>query len=146
MIFVDTNVFIIDLRYRRDKNFRTNKLFLSRMADSGRGVTSIYNLLEVCGILSFNLNRQQLAELFYYLPSRYNVEILPVHEADVPLPETRVGSILDVIVKRASFGDAVIAHFVEKNLSDDAVFVSWDASHFRELLSIKTITPDEFLA
>ena len=68
LIFIDTNVFIIDLRYKRDKHFRKNRAFLDFIASSSKGVTSIFNLLEICGILSFNLNRQQLMELFYFLP------------------------------------------------------------------------------
>jgi predicted nucleic-acid-binding protein len=56
LILIDTNVFVIDLRYKRDTNFRLNQSFLSFVAQNGSGFTTIVNLLELCGILSFNLN------------------------------------------------------------------------------------------
>ena len=62
-IFIDTNVFIIDLRYRHDLNFKTNRNFLDFIARHDKGVTSLINLLEICGLLSFNLNQQQILEL-----------------------------------------------------------------------------------
>jgi predicted nucleic acid-binding protein len=60
MIFVDSNVFVIALRYPRDRNARANATFLEHLRDRTDAVTSVVNLLEVCGILSFNLNERQL--------------------------------------------------------------------------------------
>jgi hypothetical protein len=54
---IDTPVFVIDLRYRRDKNFAANRSFFDRIAQDQGGATTIFNLLEVCGILSFNLTK-----------------------------------------------------------------------------------------
>lgn len=56
LIVVDTNVFVIDLRYPRDRHFSVNRRFLHGLAQTGKGGTTILNVLEVCGILSFNLN------------------------------------------------------------------------------------------
>ena len=56
LILIDTNIFVIDLRYKRDTNYQVNQEFLSTAAQSGNGFTTIVNLLELCGILSFNLN------------------------------------------------------------------------------------------
>jgi predicted nucleic acid-binding protein len=87
MIFIDSDVFLIDLRYRRDQQFPENREFLERLRETGRGVTTIFNLLEICGVLSFNLKlpsqqayrpiRQQLWELFHYFPRRYGMRVLP---------------------------------------------------------------------
>lgn len=145
-IFIDTNVFIIDLRYKHDINFRTNRDFLDFVAKQGKGITSIINLLEVCGILSFNLNQQQILELFHYLPARYKIDIVPSNDIDSFLPEVSIKAIMDIIYKKAGFGDALIAHFIKDFLTEKAVFVSWDAVHFKNLLSIKTLTPKEFLS
>lgn len=144
-IFIDTNVFVIDLRYGRDKNFKKNRAFLDFIAEDGRGITSIFNLLEICGILSFNLNHQQIRELFYYLPVNYNIEVVPSHNMDSFLPAMAVDAIMDVIYNKASFGDALIADFVKKDLLHSTAFVSWDALHFKGLLSMETLTPREFL-
>jgi len=144
-IFVDTNVFIIDLRYHRDINFKKNRDFLDFLVRHGKGMTSIINLLEVCGILSFNLNRQQILELFYYFPEKYKINIIPSHHMDSFLAEIPVKAVMDMIYKKASFGDALIANLVNSFLTEKTVFVSWDALHFKNLLSVKALTPNEFL-
>lgn len=142
--FIDTNIFIIDLRYKRDINFNTNREFLDFIRH-GKGITTIINLLEICGILSFNLNPQQILELFHYLPERYKIDIIPSLKIDSFIPETSVKTILDIIYKKASFGDALIANIINNSLTGKAVFVSWDAVHFKNLLYIKAMTPEEFL-
>jgi len=143
-VFVDTNVFVIDLRYKDDVNFSANRDFLDFVAGQGKGFTSITNLLELCGILSFNLNEQQISELFHYFPLKYGVEIIPSHNIESFL-EISVKEIMEIIYKKASFGDALIAHFIKNHAGGNAVFVSWDAVHFKHLVPIKTMTPKEFL-
>jgi len=108
-------------------------------------MTSIINLLEVCGILSFNLNRQQIMELFYYFPKKYNVDIIPSSEMDSLLPETSVEAVIEMIYKKASFGDALVANIVNGSVTESGLFVSWDAMHFKDLLSVRALTPTEFL-
>lgn len=145
-LFIDTNIFVIDLRYKDDVNFKVNRSFLDIIAVKGRGVTSIINLLELCGILSFNLNQRQITELFHYFPLRYTLDIIPSNSIDSPLPEIAVKDIVEIIYKKASFGDALIANLVNKHLKENSLFVSWDAMHFKRLLSIKTMTPKKFLS
>jgi hypothetical protein len=105
---VDTNIFVIDLRYPRDRNFSVNRRFLERLARAGNGATSIFNVLEVCGILSFNLNAQQLRELFCYFPQKYQVRILPFVTLDRPLPVLTGAEIFAYFEQKASFGDALL--------------------------------------
>ena len=57
---IDTNVFVIDRRYRRDRNYAANRRFLDAVKRERSGFTTMINLLELCGILSFNLNDHQL--------------------------------------------------------------------------------------
>jgi hypothetical protein len=45
LVAIDTNIFIIDLRYQRDPCYQTNKEFLSFIAKKGNGATTIINLL-----------------------------------------------------------------------------------------------------
>ncbi len=68
-LLIDTNVFVIDLRYRQDTHYRANRKFLDAIGEEGTGFTTIVNLLEICGILSFNLNDRQLRELWVYKAS-----------------------------------------------------------------------------
>jgi hypothetical protein len=43
----------------------------------GSGATAVFNLLELAGILSFNLNEQQLLNLLTLFPEQYHVAVLP---------------------------------------------------------------------
>ncbi len=46
MIFLDSDLFLIDLRYRRDQKYNENAAFLSRLKESRLlAVTSLFNLL-----------------------------------------------------------------------------------------------------
>jgi len=144
MIFVDTDVFVIDLRYRRDERYSDNKLFLEQAASSG-ATTSCYNILEVCGILSFNLNEKQLYELYYYFPQRYslkNITPLKPHEL---LPAFSISFLMNVMSMKASFGDTLVicaAKDIEARLD---CFVSWNAEHFKAKLEVDVLTPAEYL-
>src|ERR1041384_3081635 len=100
----------------RDRNFAANRTFLDRIAAGYAGATTIFNLIEVCGILSFNLGRQQLVELFHYFPRHYRVEVLPHSTLESALPAFRTADLLDKISTKASFGDALIAAVVEKHV------------------------------
>lgn len=144
MIFVDSDVLLIDLRYRRDARFPENVRFLSALSLSQKGVTSLYNLLEVCGILSFNLNAQQLVELFYYLPRRYRLQVYPRPDLARHLPAPAVGELLQGMARRASFGDSLIIHAARKLPLTH--FVSWNARHFAEHFSLPVLPPAEALA
>lgn len=142
---IDTPVFVIDLRYPRDRHFSSNRSFLDRIASEGRAATTIFNLLEVCGILSFNLNVAQLNELFHYFAQHYNVEVLPHCTLESPLPPLNTGDLFSSITKKASFGDALIVSTIEKHVPGTARFVSWNARHFKGRLSVPALTPREFL-
>src|SRR5215510_1349269 len=142
---IDTTVSIIDLRYKRDRHFATNRSFLDRMAQERSGAITLFNLLEVCGILSFNLNEKQLQELFSYFPQRYAVEVFSHTTLQSPLPALQTGDLFHIISGKASFGDALIIAAIEKYIPRAARFVSWNAQHFTGCLSIPSLTPREFL-
>ena len=52
MILVDSDVFLIDLRYQRDERFGGNRAFLDQLAISGQGATTIYK--EVTTFVTWN--------------------------------------------------------------------------------------------
>ena len=145
LIVIDTSVFVIDLRYKRDKDFSVNRAFLERAVEGRSAATTIFNLLEVCGILSFNLNERQLRELFHYFPQRYQVEMLPHDSLESSLPAFTTGELFNMILKKFSFGDALIAAAIEKHVRGAECFVSWNAQHFKDKLSVPSLTPRQFL-
>ena len=142
---IDSNVFIIDLRYQGDRNFAVNSRFLKLVAARRCGVVSLVNLLEIVGILSFNLNERQLLEFYGYFPRRYNIEVVPSISLDAHLPELKIKDIMDVMTLKASFGDALTIASVASYIPHASYFVTWDKEHFSGKMNAEVITPAEFL-
>lgn len=71
MILLDADILVLDIRYPRDARFAVNEQLLTMLQnhDISRGIT-LYALLEVIGILSFNLPTDQVQKLFSLLPMR----------------------------------------------------------------------------
>jgi predicted nucleic acid-binding protein len=145
LVLIDTNVFVIDLRYKQDSHFRANRKFLEAMDEAGNGFTTIVNLLELCGILSFNLNDRQLRELWVYFEQRYNVTVLPDIALEGTLPSLRIREIFEWITKKLSFGDAYVLAVALKQMPSLSVMITWDKEHFKEKFQGTIQTPAEYL-
>ncbi|MDI6794772.1 MAG: hypothetical protein QME81_18220 [bacterium] len=76
MIFLDTNIFLIDRFFKRDLKYPVNKAFLETLSKIDAGV-SIFVLLELCGIASFNLSTEELNKWMYRFDKVYDVTITP---------------------------------------------------------------------
>jgi predicted nucleic acid-binding protein len=145
LILIDTNIFVIDLRYKRDASYKVNQAFLSTAAQSGNGFTTIVNLLEICGILSFNLNQNQLLDLWTYFQDRYKITVLPEPDIQSAFPGIEINRLFDILCKKTSFGDALMMAVAEKHLSFVETMVTWDSEHFKDRYSGKVLTPDEYM-
>jgi predicted nucleic acid-binding protein len=145
-VLVDTNVFVIDLRYRRDRHYKRNQSFLYSVARIGNGFTTIVNLLELCGILSFNLNQDQLLDLWTYFHDRYKITVLPEPDLQNVFPGIKIKRLFDVLCKKTSFGDALMISFAEKYLSFVSTMVTWDNEHFKDKYGGKVLTPAEYMS
>lgn len=110
----------------------------------GFAVTSIFNVLEVCGIMSFNLASKQLLALYSDFCRHYNIQVLfPANtKGDLQYDIPRV---VWQIQKKQSLGDAQISYVIERFSGDLTHFLSWDAKHFQGKLSIPTMTPKAYL-
>ncbi len=143
-VFVDSNVFIIHLRYKRDENYELNKRFLELIINEKvRAFTSIYNLLEVTGILSFNLNKNQTRELFINFPHIFNTQILFPKNLESCNICLNIENVLDKIYRKMSFLDALILDIFEE--SRIKTFITWNAKDFKEKTKKEVLTPKEFL-
>lgn len=141
MILVDSNVFLIDLRYPRDPLFSINRRFLERLAREGSGATTLFNLLELAGILSFNLNRQQVLDLLYLFPAQYRIAILPPLDLEANLPSLSLKTLVGRIAGRCAFGDALVIEAMERYAPPGSRFVTWDAKHFAGRTTMQVFTP-----
>lgn len=142
---IDTNIFVIDLRYKRDIRYNKNLTFLNTIAQSGTGFTTTVNLLELCGILSFNLNERQLFELWLYFQDRYKVTVLPTASIEDNFPTLQIVELFNLIKKRVSLGDALMLGIARKSLAFISTMVTWDKDHFIDKFPGNVLTPEEFL-
>jgi hypothetical protein len=143
--FVDSNLFVIALRYRRDRAAKDNAAALDQLRSRGDGVTSVVNLLEICGILSFNLNERQLRALYAHFERRFGVKVLPAARDASGLVPARPEDVLAWLGTRMSFGDALVADALERWAPGAAQFVSWNAKHFRGKVGVPALTPTQYL-
>ena len=145
LVLVDTNIFVIDLRYKRDTNFKVNRAFLDLIAERKTGFTTIVNLLELCGILSFNLNETQLTELWFYFQDRYSIPVIPEAKFENRFPEIEIEDIFNLIKNRTSLGDALMISVSQKYLPFISTMVTWDNVHFGTIFNGTVLTPAEYL-
>ena len=144
LVLVDTNIFVIDLRYKKDSNFEINRAFLDLIGEKRNGFTTIVNLLELCGILSFNLNEKQLIELWVYFQDKYGVVVLPVPSFETNFPIIKIKEIFDLISRRTSLGDALMISIAKKHLPFVTTLVTWDDLHFKDIFPGTVLTPERF--
>ena len=144
LVLVDTNIFVIDLRYKRDSNFEINRVFLDLIGENRNGFTTIVNLLELCGILSFNLNEKQLIELWVYFQDKYGVVVLPVPSFETNFPIIKIKETFDLITARTPLGDALMISVARKHLPFVTTLVTWDDLHFKDIFPGTVLTPERF--
>jgi hypothetical protein len=75
MLLIDSDVFIIDRRYRKDPKYEVNKDFLDFVHEKEK-YTTIFNLLEITGILSYNLSTSDIEEFYYAFANYYKINII----------------------------------------------------------------------
>ncbi len=144
MIFVDTDIFVIDRLFREDERHRTNKQFLDRAKEKS---TSVFNLLELCGLASFSLTTTELTALFTNFHKQYNLEIL-YPKVLKPSPEEtiryNISRIFEKICAKMNYPDAQILLIAEEYDCSD--FITWNKKHFEGRTYIPISAPNEYLA
>lgn len=141
-VFIDTDIFVRNLRYRDDKNIIENDRFLDLVKEKKLiGFTSIYNLLELCGILSFNLNPESLLHLYGGFKKRFQLRQIFFGTYSDENLIININTVFAHLLKKMSFGDALIAGCVEYHRDLIEGFVSWNMKHFENKLNINVYTP-----
>ena len=147
MVLLDTNIFIIDRFFRRDNRYEVNRAFIHRFPDMDASF-SIFSLIELCGIASFNLSESELEKWFFRFERVYRVTILPPKAEAFSFFEDWFEGFLDGLFKRIgqkmSYGDAVLLKEAEDYRL--AGIITWNKKHFEARTKIEVLTPEEFLA
>jgi len=146
MILLDADILLLDIRYPRDARFSTNERLLQVLQARGliRGIT-VYALLEVIGVLSFNLSTDQIRQLYFLLPGRYGLQIVPALSDTQEIPTFTLSIILTQIEKKMAVGDALQALSIQHLTPQATCLLSWNARHFHQKLSVPALTPEEWL-
>lgn len=139
MELLDSDIFILDLRFPEDVRHPVNRRFLK--ASGFERATTIFNLLEVCGILSFNLSREALLTLYAEFGRRYSLSVL--FPPAVPLSALIAGT-FEKITRKMTYGDAQILWTAEQHPVIDRV-ITWNTRDFAGRTSLAVMTPRERL-
>jgi predicted nucleic acid-binding protein len=145
LILVDSNIFLIDRFFKRDNRFCENERFVKRLSRID-AYLSIFTLLELCGIASFNLSPDELRLWFFDFSTVYDVKILePSFDRSISggeLFDTFLIHLFDEIEKKATLGDALILKEIKAH--DIKTLVTWNKKHFEHRTGIEVLTPAEF--
>lgn len=147
MILLDTIVFVIDRFFPRDVRYEQNRRLVVTFPHLSVGF-SIFSLLELCGISSFNLSTSELRRWMYSFEEAYPVEILRPQAAKEESAEywlsTFLTSLLERIEKRVTLGDAFVLQTAEEFQVE--TLVTWNPKDFADRTTLPVLTPVEFLA
>ncbi|MFO0802118.1 MAG: hypothetical protein U0791_03195 [Gemmataceae bacterium] len=148
MIILDTDVILVDYRYPRDPRFPDNRRaidLLRQQQGIGLGIAT-QALLELVGVLSFNVSTNLIDQLPNAITTQYGLTLFPSPAA---MPDY-VGCTFDEIVhqmrERMGLGDAVQAILIQKFAPQGSTPLTWNAKHFLGKLAIPVMTPAEWLA
>jgi len=142
MDLLDSDIFVLDLRFPNDPRHAINRR-LVESRQPGRA-TTIFNLLEVCGILSFNLSREALLALYGNFSQHYAVSVLfPPGTPDLSSLSAMISGTFEKITRKMSYGDAQILWVAEQHPGVDRL-ISWNAKDFIGRTHLQVITPQEW--
>jgi len=146
MVLLDSNLFVIDRFFPRDAHFQTNRTFLDSLPNLEVGV-SIFTLLELCGIASFNLTPKDLRLWLHDFPSIYPVQILDPWGIGIVASQAWFGQFLEELIgniaQKMSFGDSVLLREAEQYAV--ATIITWNTKDFARRTAIPVFTPASYL-
>ena len=150
MIVIDSDVLLLAYAYPNDERQKVNQKFLEAV-QTAQPATTIYNVMEILGQLSFNLSADQLDGWREWLVNAYNLIVIwDVDSKGQVVPENWREIIYERPFQkmqsvRMAFMDALILSSAER-APDVECFVTWNAKHFKGKTSLTVLTPDEYLA
>jgi len=144
-MLIDTNVFLIDRFFKNDANYPENKKFINNLKKS-EAFISIFTLLELCGIASFNLSKTELNRWLMSFSQVYPIKVLePTNIENInglELFNTFISNIYNEIQNKATLLDALLIK--EAKIHKINKIITWNKKHFIYQTDIKILTPFEF--
>jgi predicted nucleic acid-binding protein len=147
MVFLDSNIFIIDRFFPRDNNYLMNKKFLERIEKADiKAFLPFYTLLEICGVTSFNLSTEEQKRWLYTFSKVYSVEILDPFEGQTENQTVNdyFLSLTHYILKKMTIGDAIFLK--EAEMYNARAIITWNKKHFVDRTDIPVYNPVEYIS
>jgi predicted nucleic acid-binding protein len=143
VVLIDSDVFVLDLFYRQDPRSSVNRRLIDLSAPAK--ATTIFNVLEVCGVASFRKTAEEIKRLFQEFHQVYNLSILyPTGRAgDEDVVPRMVAGTFTRVLKKMDFSDALILATAESR--GVSRIVTWNTKHFDGRTSLPVMTPEAFL-
>ena len=146
MILLDSNLFIVDRFFPRDTVYLQNRVFIERLAELEAAI-SVFTLVEICGVASFNLSTRELERWLYLFPAVYPVLVLDPFDIEgqsaADWVKEFLAGIADRIAQKMTFGDALILREAEAYRVD--AVVTWNTKDFLQRTRIPVLTPTSYL-
>ena len=147
MFILDADVILNDYRYLTDPKHAVTHQALDLLKQTGQplGVTT-QALLEVVGVLSFNVSSKHFPSLPIVLQTYYSLTVFP----SVVLVPMYAGCTQDEILNQMrevmGLGDAVQAVQIRKYAPSGSTLLTWNLKHFRGKVTFPVLSPAEWLA
>jgi predicted nucleic acid-binding protein len=149
MVVIDSDVLLLAFAYPNDERQKATREFLE-IVQTAQPATTIYNVMETLGQLSFNLSVEQLDGWQDWLVNAYNLTIIWDTDSKEKVdPETWHEIIYERPFQKMqtvcmAFMDALILSSAE-HAPDVECFVTWNAKHFKGKTNLTVLTPEEYL-
>ena len=151
MVVIDTDVLLMEFAFQRDPRAKVNHDFMAAVQTrADEPATTVYNLMELLGQLSFNLAPARLDAWPEWLQRAHSLSILwPEAPLESPAASFFQAEIFDrpftrIRTHRMAFLDSLIVGVAEAG-PDVRAFVTWNARHFKGKIRLPVLTPDEYL-
>jgi hypothetical protein len=145
LVFLDSNLFIIDRLFRRDALYAPTRAFLARLPEIIAAVP-LMTLLELCGAASFRLSAAEVDRWLHQFTTVYPVRILNPFGAGDEAATAWLGTFADdigrYIARRMTFGDALLAREADHHAAE--AIVTWNVRDFDGRTSVPVFRPDKF--
>jgi hypothetical protein len=144
MVLLDSDIF--DRFFHKDALYPQNRVFIERLGELEAGI-SIFTLLEICGVASFNLSSKELEHWLYQFSDVYPVFVLDPFGIETKAAIDWIREFLievsEKISRKTTFGDAVILSEAEKYRAE--AIITWNTRDFIRRTTIPVLTPESYL-
>jgi len=147
LVFLDSNLFIIDRFFRRDTLYPATRTFLARLPEI-TGAVPLFTLFELCGAASLRLSAEETERWLHDFAAVYPVRVLNPFGAGEVSAAAWLGSFADDLMRymarRMTLGDAILAREADRYGAD--AIVTWNLKDFVDSTAVPVLTPDQFIS